>query len=220
MSILKTIILLGAPGSGKGTQSSIMLSKIENLIHISTGDLLRACKSDTNHPLSEKVSKIMADGLLVDDSIVNDIIHIKIENLNLDQANYTVILDGYPRSKSQAVFFSDLCKTLNLEAPSVLFLKIHTETLIERIMFRVLCKNCGAIYNLKTNAPRVDGICDSCGFTLETRTDDNPETITRRMQVFDDSISPILSHYQNVAVIDASKPEDQVFNDIKTACSL
>ena len=202
----KHLILLGAPGSGKGTQSSRL--KKDGLIHVSTGDLLRteiAKESD----LGKEVKGVMAAGQLVTDELV-----VELLKENLDLKKNTYIFDGYPRNEKQA-------KTLDgiLEGHDYLavYFELDLYILIERITNRRTTKDGKHIYNLKSNPPKVDGICDVTGEELVLRNDDKEAIVKDRMNVFKTTIDPILEFFQQkgrFVSIDAQQDPDQVYKQI------
>jgi adenylate kinase len=203
------LIFIGAPGSGKGTQAGKLVAE-KGLKHISTGDLLRS-EISKQSPLGLEVKKVMDDGQLVSDELV---IRLLQANLNLASSQY--IFDGYPRNLAQA-------QTLDREvlkgASSVgVYFEMDTDKLVARLTNRRTCKDCGAIYNLLSKKPKVTGVCDQCGSTnLVQRADDKEEVIANRLQVFQDTISPVLKYYQDLGrlmKVDAEKSEDEIYNQI------
>ena len=202
----KHLILLGAPGSGKGTQSSKL--KKAGWVHVSTGDLLRseiAKESD----LGKKVKSVMDAGQLVSDELVVELLKI---NLNLDSNKY--IFDGYPRNHKQANTLDGILKGHDYIA---VYFKVNLDILVERITNRRTTKNGKNIYNLKTNPPKVDGICDVTGDALIQRDDDKEDVVRERMNVFEATIDPILDFFNNnnnLVVIDADQSLDQVYKQI------
>jgi len=197
------IILLGAPGSGKGTQAA----KIVELgySHISTGDLLRAeivKKSD----LGNRISSIINNGKLVDDVTVLELLKV---NCDLDKASY--IFDGFPRNIEQAKALDEI--VLQGSPIVAVYLDVSIKELVSRIVNRRTCEKCKDIYNLINKPPKNDGFCDTCGGQLILRKDDNEETVTSRMDVFEDSINPILGYYEQRGVL---KRVDASINPLKT----
>jgi adenylate kinase len=205
------LIFIGAPGSGKGTQASRLVSE-KGFKHISTGDLLRT-EIAKQSPLGLEVKKVMDEGQLVSDELV-----IRLLQANIDLAESQYIFDGYPRNIAQA-------ETLDREvlkgAPSLaVYFDIDIAKLVERLTNRRTCKNCGAIYNLITKKPKVMGICDKCGGTeLVQRADDKEEVIKSRLQVFQDTVNPVIKYYQDLGrlmKVDAEKSENEIFNQISS----
>lgn len=203
----KHLILLGAPGSGKGTQSSRL--KKEGFIHVSTGDLLRseiAKESD----LGKRVKGVMDAGQLVSDDLV-----VELLKANLDLNKNLYIFDGYPRNINQAKTLDGILSGHDYLA---VYFKLDTDVLVERITNRRTTKDGKQIYNLKTNPPKVEGICDITGEPLIQRDDDKEEIVRERMNVFEATIDPILEFFKEnnrLQVVDASISPDEVFTQIK-----
>jgi adenylate kinase len=202
----KHLILLGAPGSGKGTQSSKL--KEAGWVHVSTGDLLRTEISKKSE-LGLKVKSVMDAGQLVTDEQV-----VELLKANLDLKNNKYIFDGYPRNHKQANTLDGILKRHDYVA---VYFKLNLDILIERITNRRTTKNGKNIYNLKTNPPKVEGICDVTGEALIQRDDDKEDVVRERMNVFEATIDPILDFFNNnnnLVVIDADQDLDQVYNQI------
>ena len=194
------IIFFGPPGCGKGTQSNILIEK--GFHHLSTGDLLRECKGDTTHPLHTELSQIMNAGKLVSDEIINNIILHKVPDIIAKPS----ILDGYPRTIHQAEFLNAALIRNNTHVTHVVHFAIKDDILVDRIVNRILCKNCGAIYNKVTNPPTKNNICDKCGADLYARSDDNKETVINRIKVYNDSCANLLKFYEKILItIDANQ---------------
>lgn len=203
------LIFIGAPGSGKGTQASKFVAQ-KGFKHISTGDLLRA-EIAKQSELGKEVKQVMDSGALVSDALV-----IRLLQANIDLKTSQYIFDGYPRNLAQS-------ETLDREvlkgSPSLaVYFEIDRAKLIARLTNRRTCKNCGAIYNLITKQPKVTGVCDKCGSTnLVQRADDKEDVIANRLQVFQDTISPVLKYYQDLGrlmKVNAEGAEDEIFNQI------
>ena len=207
---MKLYVIFGLPGSGKGTQAT-KLCKNYNFFHCSTGDLLR----DKTSSLFEKVSKIMSSGELVSDEIVTSLLQEKISKINKQNNTNAILLDGYPRTKDQAILLENLLSETNLTVEKVIYFQASDEIVIERVINRFSCKNCGMIYNKKSKKPIQDGICDSCGSTnFISRQDDNEDSLKKRIKIFHDSMEQILDFYKNkVITIDVSKTEDEIFQN-------
>jgi adenylate kinase len=184
---MKHCVFIGAPGSGKGTQAAKLVAE-RGSKHISTGDLLRA-EIAKGSELGKQVKAVLDAGALVSDDLVIKLIHA---NADLDKNSY--IFDGYPRNLAQA-------ETLDREVlkgrPSLaIYFEIDLQKLIGRLTNRRTCKDCGAIYNLVSQAPKKEGICDKCGGTnMVHREDDKEEVIKKRMDVFTQNTQPVLDYY-------------------------
>ncbi|MDK2849577.1 MAG: adenylate kinase [Candidatus Woesearchaeota archaeon] len=195
------IVLLGPPGSGKGTQAKILSEKL-GLKHISTGDLLREeTKKET--PLSKKIKEILDEGKLISDEFVFEIL-----KQNLPSDNY--ILDGLPRTVSQAKMLDDMVKI-----DFIFLIDVEDEFIVERIVNRRMCPKCGRIYNLKTNKPKNDTLCDVCSVPLIQRDDDNEEVVRKRLSEYHNQTEPVLDYYSSRLIrIDGEKPIEEVTQQI------
>jgi adenylate kinase len=205
------LIFIGAPGSGKGTQASKLVTE-KSLKHISTGDLLRS-EIAKGSALGQEVKKVMDAGQLVSDDLV-----IRLLQANIDLANSQYIFDGYPRNLAQA---QTLDKEVLKGSPSTaVYFDIDMGKLVERLTNRRTCKNCGAIYNLISKKPKVMGVCDQCGSTdLVQRADDKEEVITNRLKVFKDTVEPVLKYYQDLGrlmKVDAEGSVDEIYKMISS----
>lgn len=199
------IVMLGAPGSGKGTTAKI-LAKKTNLPHISTGDMFREqIKKDTE--LGKLANSYISKGQLVPDEVT---IHIVEDRLTWKDAQNGVILDGFPRTLEQAKALDEILEKQAKKVDIVPELIISDDVIIDRILHRATCSNkeCGAIYNTKFKPPKVEGICDICGSALVTRTDDNRETIQNRLEVYRNNSKDLISYYQEKGVLVSIEPED------------
>lgn len=199
------IIMLGAPGSGKGTTAKI-LAKRTNLLHISTGDMFREqIKKETE--LGKLANSYMSQGQLVPDEVT---INIVKDRLNWEDAEAGVILDGFPRTLEQAKALEKILQEKGKKVTVVPELVISDEIIIDRILNRQTCSNkeCGAIYNSKYKPSKVEGICDVCGAPLSSRTDDNEETIKNRLEVYRENSKDLISYYKEKGVLVTITPED------------
>jgi adenylate kinase len=185
-------VLLGAPGSGKGTQG-VVLSKKFNIPQISTGDLLRAAVN-AGSELGKKAKSAMDAGALVSDDIVIGLIR---ERLSEDDALNGYILDGFPRNIPQAEALDQMLAQLGQPLQGVVLLDVPFQELMQRLTGRRTCKDCGAIYNIHLSPPKRDGHCDRCSGELFQRQDDNEETISNRLKVYEDQTAPLIGYYQN-----------------------
>lgn len=206
---MKNLILLGAPGSGKGTQSAKLVKEL-GYFHVSTGNLLRD-EIARESELGKRVKAVMDAGQLVSDELVVELLKA---NLNLSENSY--IFDGYPRNEVQA-------ETLNgiLEGHQYLavYFKLDTENLVERLTNRRVTKDGKHIYNLKTNPPKVAGVCDITGEELIQRDDDKEEVVRDRMKVFDSTMGPVIDKYRKlgkVVEVNADQSPEAVFTEISS----
>ena len=195
---MKNIILIAAPAAGKGTLSE-MLEEMYGYVHISTGDLLReASTSDTE--LGHKISDMLSRGELVTDEIVFSLLE---KRLMLDDIKKGFILDGFPRTLEQAREQLSLSKKLNIDLGEVIVLESNYETLKKRIVGRLLCKECGSVYNTLTgvNTPIKENICNKCGGSLYKRSDDNEESFKNRYETYLEKTKPLIEFYQNMGIL-------------------
>lgn len=200
------IVMLGGPGSGKGTASE-KLSEKYKLEHISTGDMLRE-EIKKESPLGLEVKGILAEGKLVSDEIVIKLIENKLSS---EECKNGAILDGFPRTEKQAETLSEIVKKLGKKIDVAIELDVSDEIIIDRIINRILCSNkeCGAIYNAKSHKPKVEGICDKCGSKLITRADDNRETVQNRLNVYHKESEGIINYYKNEGLLYTIHPTEK-----------
>lgn len=184
-------VLLGAPGSGKGTQG-VFLSRQYGIPQISTGDLLRAAVA-AGTELGKQAKSAMDSGALVSDEIVVGLIR---ERLSEEDARRGYILDGFPRNIAQAEALDAMLDDLGQPLDGVVLLDVPFNDLMQRLTGRRTCKNCGAIFNVHLSPPQQDGVCDECGGELFQRQDDNAETIENRLKVYEDQTAPLVGFYE------------------------
>ncbi len=195
---MKNIILIAAPAAGKGTLSEMLVEKY-NYVHISTGDLLREISKEESK-LGKKVSKMLSRGELVTNEIVFELLENRLKKRDIKRG---FILDGFPRTLEQAYMYDEMVKKLNLDLGEVIILESDYESLKKRIVGRVLCKECGSVYNTLTgvNTPKKENICDKCGGSLYKRSDDNEESFKTRYDTYLENTKPILEFYKKKGVI-------------------
>jgi len=207
------ILLLGAPGAGKGTHAA-RIAEYTGLPHVSSGALLRGAV-ESGSELGLRAKEYMDAGQLVPDEFML----AWLEEL-LDDPAYEggIILDGYPRTMPQAEGLDALLEAKGLRTDLVLLLDIEQEAAANRLLSRVTCGKCGAIHNLAEQPMKVDGICDACGGELETRADDVRETIEKRFVEFRKLTAPMIEYYRargNFETVNTDRPVDVVRQDIK-----
>jgi len=206
------LILLGPPGAGKGTQASAIVKKY-NIPHISTGDIFRAnIKEGTE--LGKKAEEYMNKGLLVPDELVVSIVKDRITK---DDCKNGFLLDGFPRTVAQAEALDEELKEMSLGIDKVINIEVEKDILIERIIGRRICKNCGATYHIKFSPAKQDGICDICGGELHQRKDDTLDTVEKRIQVYMEQTKPLIDYYAQKGLllnIDGTKDKEEVFREI------
>ena len=183
-------VLLGAPGSGKGTQG-VVLSKKYGIPQVSTGDLLRAAVA-AGSELGKKAKTAMDAGALVSDDIVIGLIR---ERISQDDAKNGYILDGFPRNIPQAEALDSMLSDLNQPLQGVVLLDVAFEELLQRLTGRRTCKDCGAIYNVHLSPSKVEDHCDACNGDLFQRADDNEATIGNRLNVYQEQTAPLVDYY-------------------------
>jgi adenylate kinase len=209
------IILFGAPGAGKGTQSQLLIDEL-GMSQISTGDLFRAAIKNKT-ALGQKAQAFMDKGELVPDSIVIGMVQ---EVLSKGTKNF--ILDGFPRTVAQAEALESLMGTMGLKIEKAIFLEVPKAILTERLTGRRVCKNCGAVYHIQSKPPQKAGVCDSCGGEVYQRNDDKADVIENRLKAYEEFTSPLKDFYRNagkLTVIDGNRGESEVFTEIKKLIS-
>ena len=202
------LILLGPPGAGKGTQAK-MLTKRFSIPQISTGDILRAAVKEGT-PMGLKAKEYMDAGGLVPDEVVVGIVRDRLLAADCDNG---FILDGFPRTVAQADALQASLAEMDKALDRVISLEVDAEALVERLTGRRTCKECGRGYHVKFDPPREENICDACGGSLIQRDDDQEETIRKRLQVYADQTSPLISYYRDADVLielDGMQPIPQV----------
>ncbi|MEM2902584.1 MAG: adenylate kinase [Candidatus Bathyarchaeia archaeon] len=200
------IVLLGPPGSGKGTYAT-RLSKLFNVPHLSTGDLVRE-EVNLKTELGQKIRVYLERGELVPDETINGLVKQKLASKDAERG---FILDGYPRTIAQAQFLNNLT-----QLDAVVYLEVPDETIVERLSTRIICEKCGAIYNEKYLKPKNPGTCDKCGGLLRKRKDDEPEVILERLKVYRKDTMPLIKYFQakkllkKISIRDTAPPPDKV----------
>lgn len=199
---MNVVILLGAPGSGKGTLA-VEMAKRPDIVHLSTGDLLRgAVKAGT--PAGLEAKAYMEAGNLVPDELIARMVGDYIaENASLS----TVLLDGFPRNVAQADILAELLAKNGVTLRCALLLDVPDEIVVRRISGRRVCPACGAGFNVDTLPPKQEGICDACGAALVIRKDDTPETVRHRLAVYAEQTFPLIAYYRErnlLRIVDGS----------------
>ena len=187
------LVLLGPPGAGKGTQAKRLAESL-NLPHISTGDILRA-NVKAGSDLGKQAKDIMDKGLLVPDDLVAKMLDERFNNPDIKNG---FILDGYPRTLSQAKTLDDILKRKNLAVDLVVYLNTSDEVIIKRLGGRLVCSKCGANFHAINMKPKVSGICDNCGGSLYQRSDDNEITVRKRLEVYKQEVASLIEYYTKV----------------------
>ena len=209
------IVLLGSPGSGKGTQASRIENKFK-IPHISTGDIFRDNISKST-PIGVEAKKYIDRGLLVPDELTLKIVESRFLE---DDCKEGFLLDGFPRNLVQAEALDKNLENIAKKLSVVVNLEVSDKAIIERMASRRVCSNCGESYNLCFLKPTVDGICDKCGGKLYTREDDKLETVTNRLNVYKNQTFPLIDYYKKKGIlvaINGDMPADKVFEDVVSA---
>lgn len=213
---MMNVIFLGAPGSGKGTQS-LLLSKALGVQTISTGDALRKEVEDASE-IGMLTKSYMESGKLVPDEVVIGIIKNRIGQKD---CSHGFILDGFPRNVSQAIALDEMLKSLKKTISVVFNFDVSEDILIKRIAGRFSCKNCKCVYNRYFKMPKVEDVCDECGSKeFFSRSDDNEETVKNRLEVYHESTAALIDFYKknNLLVsIEAVKDSPLIFEELVTA---
>jgi len=204
------VVVMGPPGAGKGTQAR-RLSERFDMPHVSTGEILRAI-ARTDSPLAREIREIQASGELVDDAIMARLVSLRTSEPDCERGYF---LDGFPRTLGQA----ELLETLNGEGhtPIAIAIEVPTEALMLRLTGRRQCPVCGTLYNVFTNPPRVEGVCDLEGSPLTHRSDDTVEAVGVRLFEYEKETAPVLAFYGargRLVSIDGSGDPDRIFADI------
>ncbi|MDT9723198.1 adenylate kinase [Paenibacillus sp. ClWae2A] len=206
------ILFMGPPGAGKGTQADVIVKEF-GIPHISTGDAFRlAIKQGT--PIGMKAKEYMDQGLLVPDDVTIGIVE---ERLQQPDCREGFLLDGFPRTLSQAEALDGILDRLNSGLDHVINLKVDRNKLLARLTGRRICKNCGSTYHVVFNPPKQEGICDKCAGELYQRSDDNEESVGTRLDEYINKTAPLLTFYENKGLLRQMNGEqdiDQVSQEI------
>lgn len=206
------VILLGPPGAGKGTQAELLIEKYR-IPHISTGDIFRAAVKEGT-PLGVKAKEYLENGQLVPDEIV---VGIVAERLQQADCQNGFLLDGFPRTVPQADALEEFLKGLNKKVTAVINIEVDFGILMARLTGRRVCRNCGAIYHIQNKREKSPGKCDQCGGEIYQRDDDLPETVQKRLQVYQKQTEPLIKYYQTKGLLisfDGQEPVKVLFEKI------
>lgn len=203
---MQAIILLGAPGAGKGTVAEDLKQQI-GIVHVSTGDMLRGAIR-AGSPVGLEAKSYMDKGELVPDDVI---IRMVRERLQVGQPDDCYMFDGFPRNVHQAELLDELLKSCGGKLTHVFMLEVPRDLIIRRISNRRVCRQCGAVYNLIGMRPKVENKCDACGGEVYQRADDNEATVENRLDVFQRETAPLVEYYQGKGVfvrVDARERRD------------
>ena len=206
------IIMLGAPGAGKGTQAKMIAEKYQ-IPHVSTGDIFRAnIKGQT--PLGMEAKKYMDEGKLVPDELT---VKILLDRVAADDCKNGYVLDGFPRTIPQAEVLTEALDKMGDKIDYAIDVAVPDENIVNRMSGRRACVNCGATYHIVHIPPKVENICDKCGSELILRDDDKPETVLNRLKIYHEQTQPLIDYYTGKGVlktVDGTKDMNDVFADI------
>ena len=206
------IIMLGAPGAGKGTQAKQIAGKY-GIPHISTGDIFRAnIKNGTE--LGKKAKEYMDQGLLVPDELTCDLV---MDRIHEDDCVNGFVLDGFPRTIPQAEALTAALEANGEKMEYAIDVNVPDENIVNRMSGRRACLDCGATYHIVAIPPKQEGICDNCGAKLVLRDDDKPETVQKRLDVYHEQTQPLIDYYNKAGIlktVDGTLPMEEVFDEI------
>ena len=206
------IILMGAPGSGKGTQAELLMDHL-GIPHISTGEIFREnMKKKTQ--LGQKAGEYIVKGLLVPDEVTCEMLFDRLED---DDCKGGFILDGFPRTINQAQILDNYLNQKGYEIDKVVNIDIPDESVIRRLSGRRVCSICSTTYHVEYDKPKKEGVCDSCHSPLIQRKDDSPETIKARLVTYHESSEPLIGYYKQkcrLAVVDGTRDINEISQDI------
>lgn len=206
------IIMLGAPGAGKGTQAKQIADKY-SIPHISTGDIFRAnLKAGTE--LGKKAKEYMDQGLLVPDELTCDLV---MDRIAQDDCKNGFVLDGFPRTIPQAEALDAALTKINQKMDYAIDVDVPDENIVNRMSGRRACLNCGATYHIVSIPTKVEGVCDRCGNPVVLRDDDQPKTVKKRLNVYHEQTQPLIDYYQKQGIlksVDGTQPMESVFSAI------
>lgn len=212
------LVLLGAPGAGKGTQAKILIEKY-GMPQISTGDLLRAAVA-AGTALGKEAKSYMDKGELVPDSVVLGMVE---ERLKQDDCKKGYILDGFPRNTAQAEALDKMLASLNMSLTAALSVDVPFDDLMKRLTGRRTCKACGQMYNIYFKASAKEGVCDKCNGELYQRDDDKEATIKKRLEVYSAQTEPLIGYYKNKGIVKSVSGTgsiDEIFKKVTEALGL
>ncbi|QRN85367.1 adenylate kinase [Clostridia bacterium] len=210
------LLVMGPPGSGKGTQAAILSDRL-NIPHISTGEMFRdAIKMDSE--LGKLAARYINKGELVPDEITEAIVK---ERLSQEDCQEGYLLDGFPRTLIQGRALDSILHDVGNNIDCVIYLDVPTQDIVSRLTARRICGVCGAVYHLQEKPPRVEGVCDSCGGEIVHREDDTEETVRKRLCIYNDATRPLVDFYQQknlLCTIEGNLSIDETTERIVSGC--
>ena len=192
------LVLLGPPGAGKGTQATVLSNNL-HIPHISTGDIFREAK-ESGSELGKRLAGYMEQGLLVPDEIVNQILIERVKKDDLKGAGF--ILDGYPRTRQQAMVLDGALEAMDLRLDLVIYMRTSKEKILLRLTGRRICRKCGRIFHIKNIPPKKNGVCDFCEGELYQRDDDKEETVIKRLEVYQEQTQELIDYYTQKQILE------------------
>jgi adenylate kinase len=199
------LILLGPPGAGKGTQARVLSQNLK-LAHLSTGDIFREAVKNKDK-IGQRLAEYMQKGRLVPDMIVNQIVTEKLKGKDIQDK---FILDGYPRTRPQAVALDEFLIDNGIPLDAVIYMKAPQKVIIERLTGRRVCEKCGFNYHIKNIPPKKEGICDQCGGRLIQRDDDKKQTVLKRLKVYERQTAELIDYYEKQGILHSVRGDLEV----------
>ena len=199
------VMLLGPPGSGKGTQAAMIVKRYE-IPQISSGDALRS-NLEAKTPLGLEAKRYMEAGELVPDGVIIALVEDLLEKADTKNG---FLLDGFPRTMAQAEALDEIIEKKGIGLEKAIYLNVPRDVLVKRISLRRVCPACGASFHLVAVPPKKEGICDKCGVNLIRREDDNPETVEKRIEVYDAQTKPLIGYYERMGILSELKVDEDM----------
>ncbi len=209
------IVMLGAPGAGKGTQARLISDKYK-IPQISTGDIFRA-NIRNNTPLGQKAKSFMDQGLLVPDQVTCDLV---VDRISKEDCANGYILDGFPRTIPQAEALTKALEAQGTKIDYAIDVEVPDDNIVQRMSGRRACPKCGATFHIRYKMPLLEGLCDACGSSLIQREDDHAATVQKRLDVYHDQTQPLIEYYNKQGIlhtVDGTRDMNTVFEDICSA---
>ncbi|MDN5363319.1 MAG: adenylate kinase [Eubacteriales bacterium] len=209
------LLIMGPPGAGKGTQAEMLVKEL-NITHISTGDMFRAAIKEGTE-MGKKAKEYMDKGQLVPDEVVVGMVK---DRLSQPDCKNGFLLDGFPRTVAQAEALDATLKEMGIKLDGVINIEVPREKIMVRLTGRRVCKSCGSSYHVVFNPPQKEGVCDNCGGELYQRSDDNEETVSNRLDVYEKQTQPLIEYYQKRGLlinINGDQEINKVLQDILAA---